>query len=326
MNNLPVNTIDKTIARILSGEAQIDDVLQFSAWLNEKEEHLQEFLLLKSYWDAGADSESASYPEASYKNCMEKISVNPPSSPKVTRKRIYLWAVAASIILLLGLSSIFRIYRNQVPVEYYTYYNSGDIHEFALADGTHVTLNRNSKLTYSSKYGKEGRNVTLEGEAYFDVKKNPDQVFKIDLGNHTSVEVLGTKFNMQAYPDKPEIITTLEEGSIRFHSEKQDVDIIPGQQLVYVKETGATDIRKVEPELFLAWKDRLYRYHSITMRDLGKDLEEVYNIKIIIPERLQNVKVSGSFIYGQNIEEILDIMQKSIAFKWKKQNDSIIIQ
>ncbi len=320
-----VKNIDKIIARILSGEAQIDDVLQFSLWLSEDNAHLQEFLLLKSFWDASAVCDSSDYPEEAYeKHISEKLVFQPTG--RASKYKTYIWAVAASIALLLGSFFVFRAYMNNEPVEYYTYYNSGEIYELDLADGTQVKLNQNSKLTYSNQYGKKDRSVTLEGEAYFDVKKDPNRVFKINMENKASIEVLGTKFNVQAYSGNPEIITTLEEGSIRFHSGNEYINLIQKQQLVYNKESGKTDVSTVEPELFIAWKDRLYRYHSIPMEDLKEELEKIFDVEIIIPQRLEGVKVSGSFIYGQSIEDILGIMQKSLAFKWKKQNQKIIIQ
>ena len=111
-------------------------------------------------------------------------------------------------------------------------------------DGTKIILNRNSRFTYSDAYGTDQRKVNLEGEAYFEVAKNPERPFIVDMGN-ASIRVLGTTFSVKADKGKDQITAVLLEGSIRFESPTQQVLLAPDQQLhSSVQRTRLISIRQ----------------------------------------------------------------------------------
>ena len=106
--------------------------------------------------------------------------------------------------------------------EYYTLLAGEHTSNFTMEDGTVITLNKNSRLSYSDKYGKDNRNVKLEGEAYFEVAKDSGKPFQVEM-NGASITVLGTHFNVKADAESDDITATLVEGSIRFEGAKQNI-------------------------------------------------------------------------------------------------------
>ena len=150
-------------------------------------------------------------------------------------------------------------------------------------------------------------------------------VFKVEL-NHSEIEVMGTEFNVKAYSNDSVIVATLESGSILFKSGEQQVIMAPGQQLSFHIADTLFDLHRVDPSISTAWKDDIYKYRSITLQELCIQLEQIYDVKITLNPALKDVKVSGSFEYQQNIDQILNIMKKSYAFTWKRRGDTITIQ
>ena len=215
------NKIDHIIARVLAGEASAEDILFISNWMNEKEENHKTFSLLKSYWSADIASNQYVNPSVSLEKLQDKI--NRHQTPGKQYLIPILLSVVASIVLIITISSFFSITStNGKSKEYYTYLTNNNKSEFTLRDGTKVTLNKNSTLTYSDAFGKNNRSVKLEGEAFFEVTKNPDSPFEVSLEvenkNRGTIKVLGTVFNAKIDKGSDKIITTLIEGCVSFDS------------------------------------------------------------------------------------------------------------
>jgi ferric-dicitrate binding protein FerR (iron transport regulator) len=313
--------IDHIIARVLSGESSSEDILQLSDWLNADHKNKDEFRKLKSYWDAEVSFRNSVAPEITLKKLRDKIDF---AEKKRKQKKFItiILPIAASLCLLIMISTLYYFKNDKVAVEYYTYVTSNNISQFTLSDGTKVSLNKDSKLTYSNSFGIESRQVKLEGEGYFEVTKDSSRVFEVKM-DQASIKVLGTKFNVKASPYENSIEATLVEGSIRFESETQKILLNPNQQLIFNKQTTKIDINNSSPESVIAWKDNINKYKSRTLKYLINDLEEKYHVKIVIENpRLVNVVVTGSFGADQTVKEALDVISRSIPMKWSKK-DSI---
>lgn len=321
-----IQNIDNIIARILSGESSSDDFLAFSEWLQEDEKNRAEFRQLKAYWDAEVAYSNHIAREVELKRIQEKI-----RKEELRKRNKRLWIrmapIAAGLTLFLLIGSLYFLQskKETKPVEYFTYVTGDQKSTFSLSDGTKVTLNKNSKLTYSNLFGQKIRDVALNGEAYFDVTKDPTRVFEVKM-NDASIRVLGTKFNVKA-SSKNEIVATLVEGCIRFESGEQKVQLSPSQQLVYNRETQKVAVSNVETDGFTAWKDGLVKYKSRPLVEVVSSLEKIYNVRIVIADpKFENIIVSGSFSSDQSIQEALNVISGSLPVKWIKKNDIYYIQ
>ena len=239
------NKIDHIIARVLAGEASAEDILFISNWMNEKEENHKTFSLLKSYWSADIASNQYVNPSVSLEKLQDKI--NRHQTPGKQYLIPIVLSVVASIVLIITISSFFSITStNGKSKEYYTYLTNNNKSEFTLRDGTKVTLNKNSTLTYSDAFGKNNRSVKLEGEAFFEVTKNPDSPFEVSLEvenkNRGTIKVLGTVFNAKIDKGSDKIITTLIEGCVSFEGSGQKIKLYPNQQATFDYTTGNIDV------------------------------------------------------------------------------------
>jgi len=275
--------IDHIIARVLSGESSSEDILKLSDWLNADHKNKDEFRKLKNYWDAEVSFRNSVAPEIALKKLRDKIDFVEKKRKQKKFITIIL-PIAASICLLIMISTLYYFKNDKGAVEYYTYVTSNNISQFTLADGTKVSLNKDSKLTYSNSFGIDSRQVKLEGEGYFEVTKDSSRVFEVKM-DQASIKVLGTKFNVKANLHENSIEATLVEGSIRFESETQKILLNPNQQLKFNKQTAKIDINSVDTEFYTSWKYDISKYKSLSLKNLVCDLEKKYKVKIEIINR-----------------------------------------
>ncbi|HBL78023.1 MAG: hypothetical protein A2W90_01040 [Bacteroidetes bacterium GWF2_42_66] len=190
-----------------------------------------------------------------------------------------------------------------------------------LADSTKVWLNAGAKLRYPSNFRENYREVFLEGEAFFDVSKNKDMPFFVNMAG-MNIKVLGTQFNVKAYTDEKSIETTLVEGSIEvvgLRSDKQDesnLQLKPGQKLILTKDKSfqsSAMSQQNQAEDASTQKDLLIKIKNaeiITLHDTKPETAWTEDKLIFYKERFDNVKIKLERWYGVTIDiqdpEILD--------------------
>lgn len=310
--------INHIIAHVLNGEASSEDILTLSEWLNGNEKNREEFLRLKNYWDAEVTFNSTIAPALS----AEKLEQTLERQIRKNKRILFGWksfsiTAAISAFIILSVVSVMN-YSGYRTTEYYTYLTDQHKSSFTMDDGTIVTLNKNSRLSFTNAYGKKERSVKLEGEAYFDVAKKASKPFNVDI-NGASITVLGTHFNVKADIGSDNITTTLVEGSIRFESGSQHIIMTPDQQLTFSRTTNKIDIKYVDTEPVIAWKDDLLKYKSIPFIELIQELQSIYKVEIRIDsQKLMDptVTVSGTFGKNQSIEQILKVISRSLPIRW----------
>lgn len=187
----------------------------------------------------------------------------------------------SSIALTLYLSMDSRA---TVVREFHT--QNGEQKVVTLVDGSVVTLNAGSTLQVLSDFDAKTREVSLSGEAYFDVAKDASRPFIVSTGDiHT--RVLGTSFNVQAYTNEGDLTVTVAEGKVRVDKAVGENNhasvssgIIPGQQLIYNKATHAAQIVTVDPGQISAWKKGVLYFNNESIAAIARRLERKFNITI----------------------------------------------
>lgn len=322
------NRINHIIARVLSGESFSDDILSLSEWLNEDEKNRDEFRRLKNYWDADVAFKHSVAPAFSLEQLQQKINVQRRQTDRRQLWRNAIPLIAAACLLFIFSTTFFFYNTNDRTPEYYTLLAGEHTSNFTMEDGTVITLNKNSRLSYSDKYGENSRDVKLEGEAYFEVAKDSGKPFQVEM-NGASITVLGTHFNVKADAESDDITAILVEGSIRFEGAKQNIVMTPKQQLTFSRSTNQVDIKQVDVDTSTAWKDGLLKYKSTPFIQLVENLKDIYQVEIQIDdERLTDpaITVSGTFDQRQSFDQILKVISYSLPVRWKNNNGIYHIQ
>lgn len=185
----------------------------------------------------------------------------------------------------------------------------GGEYSLELPDGTVVWVNSESALRFPEKFTSNRREVFLEGEAYFEVKKDENRPFYV----HTEagkVRVLGTAFNVCAYSNDRFWQTTLVEGSVMINQEEKEVLLKPNEQYQIDVRTGKAGLREVLPELYTSWRDGKFYFKAYTFEELVEKLERWYDFKMFyMNEEIKTRRFSGVVNKYQPLEEMFKFLQ-----------------
>jgi len=211
-------------------------------------------------------------------------------------------------------------------------YNSLEIprggeYSLTLADGTRVWMNADSKLKYPISFVEDRRVVYLEGEAYFEVAKNASKPFIVSTLSG-DITVLGTHFNVKSYSDESAIYTTLVEGSVSFKgSAGKETILSPGEQLAFYPAKGVQELKQVNVNNYVGWKNNLFQFEELSLEDIMKTLARWYDVTVSYEnEELKQLLFSGNLDKYTNIESFLKLFEVGAKIEFKVDNRHIHIK
>ena len=204
----------------------------------------------------------------------------------------------------------------------------GQIKNILLPDGSLVFLNSDTKLKYKSTFGTKKREVFLEGEAFFDVTQNSRKPFIIYTSENI-VKVLGTAFNVSAYPDENIHQISLERGKISISHDKGKSAILnPDETYLLLCNKNQSKIFKTKNvEIYSSWKDGKIIFRNQRFADIARKLERSHNIVISIQNtKIENLRYTGEFNINDDIRKILEIIGHTTPVNYEIKNDTIFIR
>jgi ferric-dicitrate binding protein FerR (iron transport regulator) len=191
----------------------------------------------------------------------------------------------------------------------------GGEYQIRLSDGTKVWLNASSSLRYPTQFNGKERRIFLSGEAYFEVAKDADHPFVVNSGN-MDLTVLGTRFNLNSYPDDPQQKTTLAEGSVKISNLNRGVEVRdavflkPGYEAVILKNDAGIRVNAANVEAALAWKNGLFIFDNESVGAIMRRLSRWYDIDIKYDSKMDNqFHFTGRVQRYENITGILKLLE-----------------
>ena len=201
----------------------------------------------------------------------------------------------------------------------------GGEYSITLSDGTIVYLNAESELRYPVKFVGEDRRVYLFGEAYFDVVHDKAHPFVVDVKNST-VRVLGTSFDVRAYADEDEVLTTLVQGSVRFSAGKESVILEPGEQVVLDK-SGRLETREVDTYLYTAWKDGVFAFKRQRLEEIMKVVARWYDVNVFWENVSQKeVTFTGKMKRYDDFSKVVEMLEMTGNTEFVVRENNIFIR
>ena len=200
----------------------------------------------------------------------------------------------------------------------------GGQYQLTLSDGTKVWLNAASSLRFPLVFAGNERKVEMTGEIYFEVAKNANKPFKV-ISNGQEVEVLGTHFNVMAYPNEKAIKTTLVEGSVKVSKDNRSTILQPGQQAKVGFNNGIfRTINDVSLEEELAWKDGNFQFNNASLDVIMRQIERWYDVDIEYVGKVPDEHFTGKLPRNTNLSNVLKILSMS-EIQFKIEGKKIII-
>lgn len=184
-----------------------------------------------------------------------------------------------------------------------------------LADGTKVWLNADSKIIFPSQFEEGKREVSIRGEVYLEVAKDIERPFLVNVFKENEsipevkVEVLGTEFNISAYPDQDYIATTLIEGEVKVGTTNQYVKLTPGFQAISNSVDLPIKVKSANIASVIGWKNRMFVFEEEKLEDIMKKIGRWYGVDVSFASSVHQKKFSGQISQDLEISSVLDLLQ-----------------
>ena len=322
--------IDLLIIRLFSGEADQVEKKIIEEWLGESAENKKLYADLREIWlSTGIQNNADNYNlEEAILKFRGQISQERYQLKNQFNIRQFL-KYAAIFIMVIALPFSYYLGTRNVQTD-----NSittiscafGDKSSIVLPDSSRVWLNSGSKLTFNSDFKGTSRNVTLEGEAFFSVSKDKEHPFRVKTKD-IDIEVLGTKFNLKAYPEEINVTTTLVEGSLEISSKTQHTRIKPDQRLVFNKENKKMALLEIkDTSADTEWKDGRLVIRNESLDELAPKLRRWFDVDIVFADEKVKQRRFTGVLERESILEVISYFDLSKYVECRIQGNKIIIE
>lgn len=323
-------SIHLLILRLLSGEADFNEKNRIAKWLDLSVENKKLYIDLREIWlSTGIQENADQYNlDKAIHQFRDHIGKAKTKQKREIRLIQFVRNYAAVFILALALPlSYYYGTRNIAEQSMTTICCAlGDKSTIILPDSSKVWLNSGSRLSFNSDFKNCGRNVILEGEAFFSVSKEKEHPFRV-MASGIEIKVLGTQFNVKAYNDERSVSTTLVEGSLQITSQGESLLIKPDQKIVFNKETrkmSLNELTDTSPEI--DWKKGRLIFRNESLEELGPKLERWFDVDIVFAdEQVKRRKFTG-VLERESILEVISYFELSKYVTCKIQGNKITIK
>lgn len=189
---------------------------------------------------------------------------------------------------------------------------TGGEYNLVLSDGTRVYLNSESKIEYPVTFTGKERVVTLEGEAYFQVTASKEHPFVVRTRD-MDVLVTGTEFNVKAYRDEMSVQATLLRGTVSVftgYGKGEEAVIRPNQQARWDREKAMLEVREVDPDLFVAWRNGRFLFRQDRLEDIMRTLARWYDVEVVfLDESIKDMAFAGKLDRSEDIMPIVNVLR-----------------
>ena len=318
------NIITRIIKKFLSGRFSVETEEKVQRWIMKEENAEEKEKASLEYWnELDTEADSKTYSALERVNLRTGYNKEHLENIVLYHKFVRIVAVVIPICLLAG-GLLYYIPSENEQIEISTAY--GEQKRLVLPDSSEVWLNAGSTITYPKTFTKENRVVTLDGEAYFSVRKDDAKPFIVET-SQLSVKVLGTKFNVKAYANDANITTTLTSGKVEVSTQSRPPQTLkPNEQLTYDKSTSDIEISTVDTVDTNSWVKGKIIFTNATAEEIFRTLERRYDTVIdhstdFSASRRYTVK----FLKDENLDEMLNILGDIIGFSYRQSGNKIII-
>lgn len=312
------------IHRYITNQLSAIEEQEFSNWLEQDATHRQLLEDISATWNAGKSYKEAYTPDtvAGLKKLRQRINGLDNNNGVVvlspTKNRW--WLRAAAVLLLV--SGLLWMVRNTEKTPRMLTVHSTTTPVVKLADGSIVTLNENTTFSYPEKFTGEERIVKLEGEAFFDVTNDKQQPFKVKTAN-TSVQVLGTSFNVDAYKADASTEVTVKTGKVKFLTNTGKSLILEATDKGVFSHLNEKLLKSKDTKLnTLFWKTGKLNFDATPMKQVLMDLEKYFKVEIDDQAlSISDCPYSGDIIRGDKLEDTFEILESLYGVKVKTLDD-----
>lgn len=322
------------VTKVLSGNALPDEEVLLQNTMASRPELQPLYDQYKRYWQQQNVSQSADVEKAlsaTWQKIQQTDTASDPLPETPVRRLFYVKriAVAAALLGMIVTAGWFLFHsRRQPAIEWVETYNpKGTRSSIVLPDGSKVWLAADSRLKYPKAFAADRRDLYLEGEAFFEVTRNPQRPFVVKL-EEGAVRVLGTSFDIKAYKNHQQITTSVATGKVAFipaHNTNDTFFLTPNKKAVYNSNSRQTQVLETDALADKAWIDGTLLFDDVTLEEIATTLERYYGKTVRFrDERLKSYRYTGTFANNAPAE-ILHRLSKTKTFSYTISDSLILI-
>lgn len=319
MTNDSNDSVNDLITRYLVGEATPGEERELMAWVNRNDDNRRHFNTLKKALGLADQHFAATFSEglpidldSEWDQFRENVGAT-AKAPRLPTSLIWL-RIAATLLLVAVTGAVLYYITGRERVMYQT---ASSMETVTLPDGSTVTLNRFTSLSYNPDFANENRTVHLNGEAYFDVVPDAANPFIVTT-EKASVKVLGTSFNVNAYDSLEEVEVIVETGvvSLQSNQSRQKVELAAGERGIYSSAKERVS-RTVNNDLnFLSWNTQRIVFVESDLRTVLRTLERTYGAEIIINTEVPPSCIVTVTFDHQTLSSVLKVLESTLNLKY----------
>jgi transmembrane sensor len=321
--NMDISDINR-IQKYFNDSSNDDENFFVSQFLNESNDSALE-KIAHEHWDKSPSA------EVELQHILDRIHfhINTRIVKRPILSRIFSAynRVAAVLLIPLFIGGILLLQQNSIRNNTSTEISAppGSRVQFTLPDGSTGHLNSGSVLKYFVNFS-NNRNLSLSGEAYFEVIKDTKNPFTVHT-KYADVQVFGTKFDVCAYEDDQEVLTTLEKGSVQVLNKIGTTYAMlnSGEQNVISKTSGKMENIRVKTNLYTSWKDQMLRFDNSSFDEVIKKMERWYGVKIKLDKTLKYSEYYTFTVRTESLKELLQLLSLTTPMRFKIDNDTVMI-
>lgn len=311
--------------KFLLGETSPGEEQAVKTWIDESAANREYFEQFKLIWDTSKQlaAQSTADENAAWKRFQARVNHGQTETVPVKKMNFSWMRIAAALIVIIGAGILgYLFFGQQAPKEMLAQTQENVLKQ-TLPDGSLVTLNKRSSVSYPEKFKGGQRKVVLKGEAFFNITPDKKKPFVIDV-NDVEVTVVGTSFNVRSENGTTEVV--VETGIVRVTKAGKTIDLHPGEKTIIT----ATDTDPVQEKV----TDKLYNYYrtkefvcdNTPLWKLTQVLSEAYDVQFVFArEELKTLPMNAPF-NNESLEQVLDVIRLTFNIDVIQKGNVITIQ
>lgn len=326
MSTIPEEIIIRSIRKTATPEEQ--EIL--NRWLKEDRKNVEQYFRLEEIWHLGKQIPGEIIARG-WNRLTTEIEKSPSDMPDILlipKQKKFGWLrYIAAVFIGIGIATAVWMNmpseddrREESVLVQNVVYNRIGVHPVLLPDGSEVWVNEDTRFSYPEKFTDGRRLVSLEGKAYFDIRKNEEEPFIVRIGT-VDVEVTGTEFFIESVREE-ETLVTLVSGGVTINyvdtkGNKQSASLTPGRQAVIDRGKGEVDITEVDTYYYIVWKDGVYRFDDEPLETIAGLLSQRLDWDIRIAPSLKDKRFTGRVTSEESIEDVMTSLSQSYSLKYQ---------
>lgn len=314
------------LVKFFAGEATPEEAIAIANWVEQSQDNRNLYNELENAWELGrTGARKTPDKEIAWANLQTVLKEK--NTPRIIPFR-FNYKIAASILLFLtaGLVAYFYYFKTPAPVEeviasHRKKRTSKEVEKVKLADGTSVTINRNSTLEWLDNFNTKSREVSLAGEAFFDVAHNPEKPFIITV-DEVQVKVLGTAFNVSS----TDSTTTAEviRGKVMMYTSEKQIILEAGMMGHYDKETKELSVIKLTNENGIAYVTHSLSFESASLKEVCEQLSKAYGVQFVLSTKVKGCTLTSEY-HDKSLTFILSVISESLGITYEIKDNIVYI-